>query len=359
MGADGNLYGTLPNFGIYGQGAVFKLTTNGAYSIIHHFGGVTNDGAYPASALWQGHDGFLYGVTSEGGSNYTGTVFKLSTDGQTYAVLWQFDGADGGNNPVGQLLQGANNFLYGATAYGGENNGGIVFSLSTEGGNFTILHAFPSSPADAAQPQAGLLAGQDGMLYGTTQGGGSNYNGTVFRLNMDGGGEQVIYSFTGTTDGMSPTAPLLQGAGGVLYGETSYGGANSDGVIFSLNPNGSGYASQHVFSGAEGLNPSGGLALGPDGAIYGTVQSGGTSGFGGIFRLVPGVTALAPLYSPTSVTLNFTGGVPGQGYAVYVSTNLVSWGLVGPATADSDGNFQISDANIAGQPARFYRSAGP
>src|SRR5205085_936033 len=133
-------------------------------------------------------DGALYGTTQSGGSNGLGTVFKLNKDGSGYMVLHGFPSNDAdGWYPVGALVQEDDGALYGTTERGGTEDAGTLFKLNTDGSGYSIIYDFGSTADDGLHPQ-GLATGSDGALYGTTYSGGSSNLGTVFRLNKDGTG---------------------------------------------------------------------------------------------------------------------------------------------------------------------------
>jgi uncharacterized repeat protein (TIGR03803 family) len=237
QGADGNLYGTTSYGGVdyyLDDGTVFKITTNGALTSLVWFSG--SDGLGPEGGLVQGNDGNFYGTTGSGGVHDAGTVFKISTNG-TLTSLYSFTGGSDGAYPPAGLAQGNNGSFYGTTYSGGTSNAGTVFKISTNG-TLTSLYSFTGS-SDGANPLAGLVQATDGNFYGTTDTGGAYTNqygqsqGTVFRI-TPGGTLTTLYSFTGGSDGAYPQAGLVQGADGNLYGTTSSGGTNNNGTIFRI-----------------------------------------------------------------------------------------------------------------------------
>lgn len=228
--SDGALYGTTENGGSNSFGTVFRVTPGGGFSVVHSFTGA--DGSHPACGLTQASDGNLYGMTEGGGSGY-GVVFRLSLSG-AYGVVHPFTGADGDLPVAGGLVQGTDGALYGVTYYGGQYGKGVAFQL-TLGGVYTLLHSFSGYSSDGAYPDATLIQGSDGNLYGTTFGGGANGSGAAYRL-TPAGAAAVLYSFAGGfADGADPAGPLLQGGNGLLYGTTEYGGATGVGTLFSLD----------------------------------------------------------------------------------------------------------------------------
>jgi uncharacterized repeat protein (TIGR03803 family) len=303
QGNDGNFYGTTAKGGPYGYvfggsafgsyGTVFKISTSGVLTSLYAFTRNDQDGANPSAGLVQGSDGNFYGTTSIGGTNGgNGTVFKISANG-VLTSLYSFTGNNDGGNPKARLVQGSDGTLYGTTYSGGTNNQGTVFKISTNG-SLTSLYSFTGSN-DGANPN-GLVHGGDGSFYGTTSGGGTNGDyGTVFTISADGG-LTTLHSFTGTLDGAYPKAGLAQGNDGSLYGTTYSGGTHNQGTVFKLSTHRA-YTSLYSFTGNDdGANPSAGLVQGSDGSFYGT-----TSGRSGTVFKISANGALRTLYS-------FTGG---------------------------------------------------
>lgn len=232
---DGDFYGmaTVGGAGSPGTGVVFKMTPGGVVSILYSFNGGTTDGYYPEGSLIQASDGSFYGMTSQGGSSNDGVVFKV-TAGGTETVLHSFGGgATDGALPFGSLIQASNGDFYGTTSQGGPNNDGVVFQI-TPSGKETILHFFAGGTADGSDSDD-LIQASDGNFYGTAWGGGQSDVGVLFMISPDGD-EFVFHSFIrGTQDGFYPGVSLVQAKGGPLYGVTDLGGANSDGTVFEVH----------------------------------------------------------------------------------------------------------------------------
>jgi uncharacterized repeat protein (TIGR03803 family) len=277
QGSDGNFYGTTWAGGgtslLTDNGTVFKISSNGALTTLYSFPD-GNDGAYPKAGLLQGSDGNFYGTAFGGGTNGAGTVFKISTSG-AWTSLHTFTGANDGGNPSASLLQGSDGNFYGTTTGGGTNGAGTVFQISGTGALIS-LYSFTGAN-DGGNPQGGLVQGSDGSFYGTTAGGGTYTNGTVFKISMSGA-LTTLYSFTGGNDGANPSASLLQGSDGNFYGTTSQGGTNGNGTVFQISANGA-LTSLYSFNFNDGDYPQAGLVQGSDGDFYGTTSSGGTNGY--------------------------------------------------------------------------------
>ena len=313
---DGNLYGTTSEGGSGGYGTIFKISPGGALSVLYTFcseSGCT-DGGLPLGALVQGSGGSLYGTTDFGGASATGcgglgcgTVFKITTNG-TLTTLYRFcsqSGCTDGGNPAAGLVQAADGNFYGTTDSGGTNDGGTVFKI-TPNGTLTTLYNFCSNSdcTDGSYPNAALVQGADGSLYGTTPYGGANSApcdglgcGVVFRITTSGV-LTTIYSFCSQpncTDGRYPNGGLVEATDGKLYGTAQYGGANNDGTVFNITPQGV-LTTLLSFNSTDGADPEGALTQGTDGNLYGTTQNGGANNYGTVFNVTP-IGTLTTLYS--------------------------------------------------------------
>jgi uncharacterized repeat protein (TIGR03803 family) len=218
--------------GVWG-GTVFKVNTDGtAYQILHHFRGGATDGTWSPGNLVKS-ESILYGMTFGGGGNGLGTIFRINTDGTDFGLLHSFVGGqnDGGRSHSSLIL--SDSILYGLTSIGGTNNLGIIFRINTDGTDFQILHSFAGGANDGSGPIAGSLVQSGSMLYGMTTGGGAGDNGVVFQMGIDGTNFLVLHSFNGENGAKPFGAPLLSGS--TLYGMTSAGGSRNQGVLFSLD----------------------------------------------------------------------------------------------------------------------------
>lgn len=224
-----------------------------AEQVLESFLAFSSSGDSPKGSLIQGTDGALYGLASYGGDNGDGTLFRINCDGSGFTVLHSFLWYDDGANPNGGLVQATNGALYGMTMFGGVYSDGTLFTLEPDGSQFTVLHNFGGDASDGSLPVSGSLAqGRDGALYGTTPHGGTNNRGTIFKINLDGGGYNVIHTFAINDGyGLAPDFGVIQASDGLLYGATPQSGTNGLGTIYRLNSDGSGYEIIHTF-GASG-----------------------------------------------------------------------------------------------------------
>jgi uncharacterized repeat protein (TIGR03803 family) len=296
----GSLYGTAVYGGTGNAGTVFKLTLHGSswvFSPLYEFTG-GSDGANPLGGVVIGPNGALYGTTQSGGSGY-GTVFELRPPATfcrsvrcywNETVLYAFMEAPDGEYPHdGNLAFDQEGNIYGTTTDGGMYGYGTTFELTPSGGGYTesIIHTFDRG-TDGANPESGLLIDTAGNLYGNTLEGGTGGYGTVYQLKSSDGGwlENVLVNFD-QTNGSTPGGNLITDGSGNLYGATSAGGQNGEGVVYKLAPLGGGftYSELYTFSSLCGLFS--GVALDAAGNFFGVCYGGGDPAYqdGWIFEL--------------------------------------------------------------------------
>lgn len=280
-GTDGNLYGTTAAGGANYFGSVFKITPDGAFTTLYSFCSQSGclDGELPQAGLIEAYNGDLYGTTNSGGAGGAGTIFKITRRGGL-TTLYSFNGTDAGH-PTAGLVQAAHGDLYGTTTQGGPYlYDGTTFKI-TPGGAFTLLHTF--SGTDGNYPSAALVRGADGDLYGTTQeGGGSTGTGTIFKITPEGA-LTTLHIFNGT-DGEDPGASLIQARDGNFYGITQLDTGAGHGTIFRITPGGV-FTALHTLDGSDGGNSTAALVQATDGDLYGTTQLYGSLGYGTIFKI--------------------------------------------------------------------------
>lgn len=302
--ASGKFYGTTVDGGAHDNGTIFEITSAGKLITLHSFCSQTGctDGSIP-NGLIQADNGNLYGTTSRGGTNDSGTLFEITPAGELTTLhnfCSQIDCADGAF-PLAALVQATNGKLYGTTSAAGAHGRGTVFEISASG-KLTTLYSFcfRRGCPDGSLPLAALIQGKDGNFYGTTAQGGAFSSfcnstggcGTIFEI-TPAGKLATLYSFcseVGCTDGLGSPG-LVQATDGNFYGTTSSGGqppyCNTCGTVFEITPAGKlttlyNFCSQ--FDCADGYNPYAGLLQAANGSFYGTTESGGTSGGGTVFR---------------------------------------------------------------------------
>jgi uncharacterized repeat protein (TIGR03803 family) len=297
LGADGNFYGTTYQGGSNNLGIIYRVGIGGAFTPVFSFNGT--NGANPYAVLTGGGGDNLYGTTYAGGVSNWGTIFLITTNG-VFTNLFTFTGTNNpyqGANPGAALTQAGDGSFYGTADYGGLTNSssggfgyGAVFQLTTNG---TVTAPAIFGNTNGAHPSGGLILGKDGNFYGTTTFGGSGITGsfpgygTIFRMSP-GGTLTNIYSFTGFNDGGFIYAGLVQGSDGYLYGGAFSGGSLGYGTLFKVSTNGL-FVPLHTFNYTESGSPYGGMTEGSDGNFYGTAF-GEYAGYGAIFMVTAGGT---------------------------------------------------------------------
>jgi uncharacterized repeat protein (TIGR03803 family) len=227
---DGNFYGTTRWGGACATcGTVFKITPQGTLTTLWQFNILDQQ---PYAGLVQGSDSNFYGSTEADVDNIFGTVFKITPQG-TLTTLWQFSGGNG-EGPFASMVQGGDGSFYGTDMGGGKHEEGTVFKITPQG-TLTNLWQFGGNPTNGIYPKAGLVQGSDGNFYGTTVYGGTNNEGTVFNITSQGTLTTLHQFRSSPSDGTQPTACLVQGTDGNFYGTTSTGGTNNEGTVFRIS----------------------------------------------------------------------------------------------------------------------------
>jgi uncharacterized repeat protein (TIGR03803 family) len=313
------IYGMASFGGQNGSGKIFKITTSGEFTVLYTFSalsatGLNQDGAYPLRAMVAGKDGNLYGTTRTGGTNaclFTkgcGVAWMIDSKGN-FKVLHQFTATQG---HAASLLQATDGYFYGCAVWpatslpAGPLPSGILYRMAPSGQNFDVLYTFSQTNAsgenmDGADCYEPLVEARPGVFYGAAFHGGTNGNGVVFRYSLwNPGAVEVVHDFSAMNsagqngDGAGPGGRLALAPNGNLYSNTEAGGANGNGVIYSLREDGC-FVVLHTFSATnattgandDGAFPDEGLLLdrndligiaiyGGNGSPAGYNNSGGT-----------------------------------------------------------------------------------
>ncbi len=319
---NGSFLGVTAAGGGSDRGVVFKISPDGALTVLHDFTGGA-DGGIP-TGLVKGLGNQFYGTTYVGGSNPfcpgCGTVFRIVIGGRVTS-LFSFFGFGDGANPLGGVVLGSDREFYGTTLGGPLSVYGTVYKITIKG-DVTPLWQF-SGGDDGGAPVAPPVEGNDGNFYGTTLGGPHSLNGTIFVI-TPAGALKPLYGFTGGSDGGGPSG-LVLGSDGNFYGTTAYGGTNVNigfGTVFKISPAGT-LTTLHRFSGVDGRTPFAELVQGSDGDFYGTTEAGGASDRGTVFKISS---------AGTLTTLHSFGGPDGATPE-------------GPVVQGRDGNFYGTTAS--------------
>jgi uncharacterized repeat protein (TIGR03803 family) len=363
------LFGATLNGGLVsgGYGTIYSIKTNGTvFTLLHSFDS-TNGRNGNGPLIIAG--GAIFGTTESGGSggSGTGTVFSMNLNGSGYKVLHAFTGPDG-TFPNGVVLAG--DTLYGTAFDGGANGRGAVFSVQTNGNNFTVLYSFSAGNAgsahqfndDGMEPQM-LPAISGNTIYGTTTLGGYYGSGTLFSLNTNGSNFTVLRTFADNVNervlldggGSGPMAVTV--TNGVLYGVTDSGGDNNSGVLYAINTNGTQFNVLHTFALADGSTgytnidgqyPEGQLVLSGN-SLFGTAEQGG-QGNGTLFSVFvqPAITDIH--VTGSNVAISGFNGIAGENCITLFTSNLAlpvtNWTSIATNTLTA-GNFTITATNAA------------
>ena len=309
---------------------LFPAALSAQHSKLLDFNGANGKNPYHCTFISDGT--FLYGMTTYGGTNDKGTIFKIKPDGTGDTVLFNFAGTSNGSYPYGSLFSDGT-FLYGMTQYGGTNLSGTIFKIMPDGTNFTQLFEF--NDTISGKSPFGSLISDGTFLYGMTTEGGTSTGcagfgcGTIFKIMPDGTGYSKLHDFQGVTDGSYPYGSLVSD-GTFLYGMTRSGGSASGGTIFKIKPDGTAYSKFFDFQNTSSVsNPYGSLIY--DGTfLYGMTEGGGTSGFGTIFKIKPDGTGYSQLFG-------FFGSNGSGPYGSLISDGTFLYGMTSSGGANNDG----------------------
>jgi len=249
--SDGMPYGTTELAGSYGYGTLYCVDAHERVHVLHSFGASRDDFIMPSSPPTEGDDDALYGVVNAGGGGSEGGVYRLGRDGR-WDILHAFSNRRAEGYLSSRLVLGSDGQFYGSNALGGTYNGGVVYRLGKDG-TVTPLWQL-GEPGGPDYPQAALIEGVDGRLYGTSRDGGAgDYYGTIFSLAKDGSDPRVVHSFE-RSGGWNP-GPVVQGMDGYLYGTTRYGGQKGFGTAYRVAPDGSDHSVLHDFAHGRASSP--------------------------------------------------------------------------------------------------------
>jgi uncharacterized repeat protein (TIGR03803 family) len=345
--AGNTLYGTTQMGGTNHGGVIFKMDLNGSnYMVLKHFSDPQSaSGAYPSAGLVLAND-LLYGTCARGGAGF-GLIFSIKTNGADYTPMRTFAGTDGGYPQAALVLSG--DTLYGtATTGSGIGQYGTVFKINTNGTGYSTVHTF--APSEGIYPNSSVVV-SGGVVYGTSRAGGSFGEGTVFRVNTDGNNFTNLHHFDGTNGGQTFSGLTL--AGSVLYGACSSGGKYGQGNLFRINPDGTGFTVISDFNGTNGSDPYASMIL-VSNILYGTTDVGGSESNGTIFQLAldQGPSASSITLHPVSgakIQLDYTGN-PGTNYvleAAYSLSSPVTWAPIATNIAANDGSIHFTNTVTA------------
>jgi uncharacterized repeat protein (TIGR03803 family) len=290
---NGIYYGTTSIGGIYNGGSIFQFdSATGSITLQDSFTG--SNGFGPHAALTAAGNGIYYGIALTGGSNGRGSIFKFDSATGSITLQDSFTGSNG-FGPHAALTAAGNGIYYGTTQQGGSLDSGSIFKFDSATGSITLQASFIGP--NGAYPLAELTAAGNGIYYGTTQQGGSDGLGSIFKFDSATGSISPQASFTGS-NGSNPYAALTAAGNGIYYGTTLAGGSNGTGSIFKFDSATGSITLQGSFTGSNGAYPFAALTAAGNGIYYGTTSNGGSNGTGSIFKFDSGVRNSNPVPGP-------------------------------------------------------------
>lgn len=334
LASDGNYYGTTSSGGANNYGTIFRITPGGNLTTIHSFVGGA-EGCTPTGGLGLNNQGALVGIASGCGASGAGTVFRSSLNGTVVALHTFTNATEGynGTNCSGRapILRASDSFLVGNNCYGGPFGYGTVWTLAPNG-RFSVLHAFNQTWADGLNG-SDIALGADETVYGVTYSGGVGNTGSIFQI-TPAGAYSTLYSFTSQAhDGYQPYG-IAVGPDGGLYGFTYYGGYFNQGVVFQLLK-GKYKVLHNVYNSIvrEGANPFSKPVIDANGNIWGNTYTSGA-----IFMATPkGVYSTLYVFG-TGDGVNPDGSLIVSGTDIFASTRTGGANNVGSIVRLSAGS---------------------
>jgi uncharacterized repeat protein (TIGR03803 family) len=242
--SDGRLYGVCRWGGPANAGAVYRIDKSGSnFQVVYSFP-LVNEAYNPEGTLLEDNTGALYGTTSRSTTG-NGTIYKINKDGTGYTILKTFSSSDIFTPYDGLLLD--NGWLYGTCGFGGAEGKGGVYRIHSDGTDYQLLHDFTGANSGSF-PRATPIIASNGKLYGTTHQGGITGEGTLFSMDLTGSNFSSLRSFTSGTDGAYPLMSPLQASNGFLYGTNSFGGTDFGGTIYRVNLDGTNFTVINSFN---------------------------------------------------------------------------------------------------------------
>ena len=278
-------YGVTSEGGSQNWGLIFKTDQNGSnFQVIHEASSI--EGENPSPELCETSDGRIFGTTSYGGKYNAGVIFEWDPVSNAYIKKFEFTGKETGFEKKSSLLLASNGKMYGTTIFGGTYDSGVLFEWDPLTYTYTKKYDFDGS--NGSNPWSKLIQAKNGKLYGMTVGGGVYDCGVIFEWDPVKDTCIKKIDLNGTDRGRSPyNCPLMQASNGKLYGMTYFGGSIDRGMLFEWDAETNVFIKRVDFEDSNGAYPQGSLIEASDGKLYGMVAYGGNYGKGVLFQWDP------------------------------------------------------------------------
>ncbi len=366
LDSSANLFGTTYQGGGFADGTVFEIAKgSGAITDLASFNAVNGEG--PLAGVVLDSSGDVFGTTSVGGDltqndgDGDGTVFEIAQGSGTVTTLATFNGANGDFPGASPILDSSGD-LFGTAIGGGDNGDGTVFEIANGSDAITTLASFNGDNGNA--PSTDVVLDSSGNLFGTTNTGGDNSDGTVFEIANASMAITTLVSFNGA-NGAAPSAGVLLDSLGNLFGTCTYGGDNGDGTVFEIASGSGAVTTLASFNATNGSSPEAALVMDSSANLFGTTTSGGIRGAGTIFEIAHATGTISTLasfgphsnaYLPSGVVLDSSGNLLGMGADGGASGDgLIFEDLTGAATAVTSG----ATSPLYGLPVTFTATVTP
>ncbi len=279
---DGWYYGTTATDGLYDGGTLFRVNSGGSLEVLHHFDPDV-DGSNSKVELLEYNASVIIGATSQGGPFNGGTIFEYEIGGDV-TPIHNLNPAIHGGSISGVITYNSNdNTMYLTAANGGQSGHGTLIGFTPN--QLDVVHHF-GGDEEGEFPQGGVTLGTDGSLYGVTQFGGENNQGSIYRFDPDAEDFEIVYHLNAaTTDGRYPLSTLVETVDGDFIGTCSEGGSNGNGSIFKVSTDGTYEVLQSLISSIHGSFPKSGLTSSDGETFYGVCEFGGDFGFGTLYSI--------------------------------------------------------------------------
>ncbi len=322
LASNGKLYGTAIHGGTNGKGTLFEYDINtNTFTKLFDFDG-NNSGEIPFGSLLETTNGKLYGTTYQGGNNNAGVIFEYNTQTNTFQKLYDFVDSIG-NQPVGRLIEVSSGIFYGMTSIGGTNGKGSIYKFNTSTNQATDVFDFTTNTG--TNPMGSLLKASDGLLYGLLAHGGINGKGTLFSYDYTNSTFNKLIDLADQT-GSTPFGSLIEYSNGIFYGLTNKGGLLNGGVLFKYDAATGNYSKKIGFGESPlGSSPDGSLLLATNNKLYGLASYGGKYNNGTLFEYDP----TTQTYSKKADFENSTTGEDPEGSLIQVGNFLYGFTVYG------------------------------